>query len=216
MTVSCHPAKPLLDVLREEDVGLTGSKECCGKGECGSCSVILDKEVICSCLILAGQVEGDGTGYGRGDWQYGEDGSDPRVGTLTIRCPGQYAYRDRMQIARALAWNPERIRVISSPIGGAFGGKDEITVQIYLALLALHTGGRPVKIHYKREESVIAGIKRHPFKVYMKTAAKKDGTIIANQVRAVADTGAYASLGGAVISLAIEHSSGSGGYGSNP
>lgn len=129
-------------------------------------------------------------------------------GFITIRCPGQYAHRDRMQIARAIAYNPERIRVISSPIGGAFGGKDEITVQIYLALLAMHTNGRPVKIHLSREESVIAGIKRHPFKVQMKTAAKKDGTLIANEVRAVADTGAYASLGGAVIALAIEHSCG--------
>lgn len=129
-------------------------------------------------------------------------------GFITIRCPGQYAYRDRMQIARALAYNPELIRVISSPIGGAFGGKDEITVQIYLALLAMHTSGRPVKIHLSREESVIAGIKRHPFKVYMKTAAKKDGTLLANEVRAVADTGAYASLGGAVIALAIEHACG--------
>ncbi|WP_057764607.1 xanthine dehydrogenase family protein molybdopterin-binding subunit [Cytobacillus praedii] len=129
-------------------------------------------------------------------------------GFITIRCPGQYAYRDRMQIARALAYNPERIRVISSPIGGAFGGKDEITVQIYLALLAMHTNGRPVKIHLSREESVIAGIKRHPFKVRMRTAAKKDGTLLANEVRAVADTGAYASLGGAVIALAIEHSCG--------
>lgn len=126
-------------------------------------------------------------------------------GLLTIRCPGQYAYRDRLQIARALALNPARIRVISNPIGGAFGGKDEITVQIYLALLALHTNGRPVKIHLSREESVIAGIKRHPFKVQMKTAVDKDGILIANQVRAVADTGAYASLGGAVIALAIEH-----------
>ncbi|KON88597.1 oxidoreductase [Sporosarcina globispora] len=129
-------------------------------------------------------------------------------GFLTIRCPGQYAYRDRMQIARSLAYNAERIRVISSPIGGAFGGKDEITVQIYLALLALHTNGRPVKIHLSREESVIAGIKRHPFKVCMKTAAKKDGTLLANQVKAIGDTGAYASLGGAVIALAIEHSCG--------
>ncbi|WP_313800312.1 molybdopterin cofactor-binding domain-containing protein [Cytobacillus sp.] len=129
-------------------------------------------------------------------------------GLITIRCPGQYAYRDRMQIARALAYNPERIRVISSPIGGAFGGKDEITVQIYLALLAMNTNGRPVKIHLSREESVIAGIKRHPFKVQMRTAAKNDGTLLANEVRAVADTGAYASLGGAVIALAIEHSCG--------
>lgn len=129
-------------------------------------------------------------------------------GYITIYCPGQYAHRDRMQIARALAYNPERIRVVSSPVGGAFGGKDEITVQIYLALLAMNTNGRPVKIHLSREESVIAGMKRHPFKVHMKTAAKKDGTLLANEVRAVADTGAYASLGGAVIALSIEHSCG--------
>lgn len=129
-------------------------------------------------------------------------------GSLTIQCPAQYGHRDKLQLARALALNPERIHVYSSPNGGGFGGKDEITVQIYLALLAMNTGGRPVKIHLSREESVIAGIKRHPFKVTVKTGAKKDGTLVANQVRAVADTGAYASLGGAVIALAIEHASG--------
>lgn len=129
-------------------------------------------------------------------------------GSLTIECPAQYGHRDKLQIARALALNPERIKVYSSPNGGGFGGKDEITVQIYLALLAMNTGGRPVKIHLSREESVVAGIKRHPFKVTVKTGMKKDGTIIANKVRAVADTGAYASLGGAVIALAIEHASG--------
>ncbi|SHF92622.1 xanthine dehydrogenase family protein molybdopterin-binding subunit [Ornithinibacillus halophilus] len=129
-------------------------------------------------------------------------------GSLVIECPGQYGHRDKLQIARALALNPERIHVYSSPNGGGFGGKDEITVQIYLALLAMNTGGRPVKIHLSREESVIAGIKRHPFKVTVKTGAKKDGTLVANKVRAVADTGAYASLGGAVIALAIEHASG--------
>jgi xanthine dehydrogenase D subunit len=129
-------------------------------------------------------------------------------GTLCIYCPGQYSFRDRLQVARALALNPDRIRVVSSPVGGGFGGKDEITVQIYLALLAFHTNGRPVKIHLKREESVQAGIKRHPFKVEVKTAVKNDGTIIGHKVRAVADTGAYASLGDAVIALAIEHACG--------
>lgn len=129
-------------------------------------------------------------------------------GSLTIQCPSQYGHRDKLQIARALALNPERIHVYSSPNGGGFGGKDEITVQIYLALLAMNTGGRPVKIHLSLEESVIAGMKRHPFKVTVKTGAKRDGTIVANKVRAVADTGAYASLGGAVTALAIEHASG--------
>jgi carbon-monoxide dehydrogenase small subunit len=55
--ITCPPAKTLLDVLRE-DLGLTASKECCGKGECGSCSVLINNEVACSCLVLAGQAEG--------------------------------------------------------------------------------------------------------------------------------------------------------------
>jgi aerobic carbon-monoxide dehydrogenase small subunit len=55
-SVTCPPAKTLLDVLRD-DLQLTASKECCGKGECGSCSVLLNGEVTCSCLILVGQVE---------------------------------------------------------------------------------------------------------------------------------------------------------------
>lgn len=58
VSVTTFPSKPLLDVLRE-DLGLMGSKECCGKGECGSCSVILNGEVVCSCLILVGQMDGE-------------------------------------------------------------------------------------------------------------------------------------------------------------
>lgn len=58
VAVPCHPTKTLLDVMRE-DLQLTGAKECCGKGECGSCSVLLQDEVVCSCLVLAGQVEGE-------------------------------------------------------------------------------------------------------------------------------------------------------------
>lgn len=55
-SVACPPAKSLLDVLRE-DLHLTAGKECCGKGECGSCSVLIEGEVVCSCLVLVGQIE---------------------------------------------------------------------------------------------------------------------------------------------------------------
>lgn len=58
VSVTCPPSLPLLDVLRDE-LRLTGSKECCGKGECGSCTVLLNDEAVCSCLMLAGQVENE-------------------------------------------------------------------------------------------------------------------------------------------------------------
>lgn len=128
-------------------------------------------------------------------------------GNIVLYVGGQSPYRDQMQVSRALGIRPERVRVISTPVGGAFGGKEENTVQIHLALLALKTK-RPVKMAWTREESGVAGMKRHPMIVTMKTAASKDGRLLANQARIVADTGAYASLGPTVLDVAIENSCG--------
>lgn len=125
-------------------------------------------------------------------------------GNITVWAGGQHPYRDQLQVARALGYNPKKIRIVNNPLGGAFGGKDEITVQIHLALLALHTK-RPVKLWLSREESVVSGWKRHPMAVFYKTAFKRDGTLLANEVKIYGDTGAYASLGGPVVNLAIEH-----------
>ena len=128
-------------------------------------------------------------------------------GNIVLYVGGQSPYRDQMQVSRALGIKPERVRVISTPVGGAFGGKEENTVQIHLALLALKTK-RPVKMVWTREESGVTGIKRHPMIVTMKTAADRDGRLVANQVRIVADTGAYASLGPTVLDVAVENSCG--------
>jgi carbon-monoxide dehydrogenase small subunit len=57
VTVDVPPARPLLDTLRDE-LGLTGAKECCGKGECGSCTVLLDGEPVCACLVFSAQADG--------------------------------------------------------------------------------------------------------------------------------------------------------------
>ncbi|MDI6860666.1 MAG: molybdopterin-dependent oxidoreductase [Caldisericia bacterium] len=132
---------------------------------------------------------------------------DEEEDTITVICGGQYPFRDQIQIARVLAFDPRKIRVINEPMGGGFGGKDEITTQIHLALLAYHTK-RPVKMEISREESIVFSWKRHPMILRYKTGVKKDGTLVANEVYIYADTGAYASLGGPVVNLAIEHSCG--------
>ncbi len=128
-------------------------------------------------------------------------------GRLTVYAPTQHGYKDRMQIARILGWEEEQIRVISSPIGGSFGGKDELNVQPYGSLLALKTG-RPVKLHNSRKESVRAGLKRHPMRIEMETGIDQHGRLLAHRVRIVADTGAYATLGAPVLNFATEHAMG--------
>ncbi len=128
-------------------------------------------------------------------------------GLLTVRCGGQYAFRDVTQISRALDYPEEKIRVIEPYTGGAFGGKDEVTVQILLALLALKTR-RPSKIWFSREEHFISCTHRHPVEIRMKTGAMRDGTLVAHEVWALQDGGAYASLSGPVLCLVVEHGCG--------
>jgi xanthine dehydrogenase D subunit len=125
-------------------------------------------------------------------------------GRLTVYSATQHGLMDRMQLSRILAIPQEDIRVISSPIGGSFGGKDELNVQPYGALLALRTL-RPVRLHNSRAESVRAGLKRHPMKITMKTGCDHEGIIKAHQVRIISDTGAYATLGAEVLNFATEH-----------
>jgi CO/xanthine dehydrogenase Mo-binding subunit len=128
-------------------------------------------------------------------------------GNLVLYSGGQSPYRDQMQVSRALGISPEKIRVISTPVGGAFGGKEENTVQIHIALLVMKTK-RPVKMVWTREESGVTGIKRHPMTITMKTAADRNGSLLANKVHIIADTGAYASLGPTVLDVAMENSCG--------
>ncbi|WP_078556637.1 xanthine dehydrogenase subunit D [Bacillus alkalicellulosilyticus] len=128
-------------------------------------------------------------------------------GNLTVYAATQHGYKDRMQLSRILAIPEEAIRVISSPIGGSFGGKDELNVQPYGALLALQCGN-PVKMHNSRWESVRAGLKRHPMKVTMKTGVNSEGKLVAHKVDILSDTGAYSTLGAPVLNFATEHSMG--------
>jgi CO/xanthine dehydrogenase Mo-binding subunit len=117
-------------------------------------------------------------------------------GRVTIQVAGQWAHEDQEQIAHALRLPLDRVRVIYAAIGGAFGGREDMSVQIVLALAAYRLAERglhrPVKIIWSREESIIGHHKRHAFYLKSKWGAKADGTLVAAQVEIVSDAGAYA------------------------
>jgi CO/xanthine dehydrogenase Mo-binding subunit len=111
-------------------------------------------------------------------------------GCVTVVVAGQWTWEDRQQIAHALDLAPEAVRVIYPAIGGAFGGREDMSVQIVLALAARKLQ-RPVRIVWSREESILGHCKRHPFWFHCKWGATRDGKLVAAEVRAVADGGAY-------------------------
>ncbi|KAA1174480.1 molybdopterin-dependent oxidoreductase [Marinobacter salinexigens] len=125
-------------------------------------------------------------------------------GGMTFRVGCQSGHRDVEQLADILGLETEKVTVEAMATGGAFGGKDELTIQPAAGILALKTG-RPVMIHLDRFESCLAGIKRHPVSVRMTTGCDAEGRILAHQVEAVLDTGAYASLGPAVLENFLDH-----------
>ncbi|MCL4182742.1 MAG: xanthine dehydrogenase family protein molybdopterin-binding subunit [Burkholderiaceae bacterium] len=96
-------------------------------------------------------------------------------------------------IAEAIGVPHNKVRILGALVGGGFGGKEDLTVEVYLALLARHTG-RPVRLEYSREDSFVGHGKRHPFKLTYRTGVTKDGKITALDVRAIADAGAYVYL----------------------
>jgi CO/xanthine dehydrogenase Mo-binding subunit len=124
-------------------------------------------------------------------------------GRITVVVGGQWVHEDQEQIAHSLNLDKERIRVIYPAIGGAFGGREDMSVQIILALaiLRLKEKGKykPVKIVWSREESIKGHHKRHPYKIRTKWGASKLGKITAAQVEIFADGGAYFSTSTKVL-----------------
>lgn len=128
-------------------------------------------------------------------------------GRMEIYVGSQIPYADRNQVARALGWPEERVRVVGQLMGGGFGGKEDIMGQIHTALLANVTG-RPVKLLFDRHESLLVHPKRHATQIRVKIGARKDGMLTAIETELYGDTGAYASLGEKVLTRATTHSSG--------
>jgi CO/xanthine dehydrogenase Mo-binding subunit len=128
--------------------------------------------------------------------------------TLHVVVSTQAPFRDRFEIAHALGLDPMTVRITAPYLGGGFGGKDGATVQCLLALAAMHSKGRPVKMCWSREESFQAGYTRHGGRMRYELGADGDGTLIALFCRLDLDTGAYAHLGGEVLALGLEHAAG--------
>ena len=112
------------------------------------------------------------------------------VGRITVAVAGQWTSEDQHQIAHALNLPLERVRVIYPAIGGAFGGREDVSVQIVLALAAWKLR-RPVKMVWSREESILGHCKRHPIRIHSKWGATREGKLVAAEIRVVADGGAY-------------------------
>jgi len=111
-------------------------------------------------------------------------------GRITIEAAGQWTHSDRKDIAHALGVEEEKIRVIYPAIGGAFGGREDLSVQITLALAAMKLK-RPVKTIWSRRESIIGHGKRHASIIKAKWGATKDGKLIAAEHEIIGDGGAY-------------------------
>ena len=116
-------------------------------------------------------------------------------GRVTVEVAGQWAHEDQMQIAHSLNLPIDRVRVKYPAIGGAFGGREDMSLQIVLGLAAmrLHERGidRPVRVIWSREESIIGHHKRHPAWVKTKWGATKDGRLTAVEAELILDSGAY-------------------------
>ena len=112
-------------------------------------------------------------------------------GRIEVIVAGQWMHEDQEQIAHALGLPAGQIVVRYPAVGGAFGGREDMSVQIPLALAAWKTG-RPVKTVWSREESIIGHHKRHPFVIRAKWGATRDGKIVAAQMDLTSDAGAYA------------------------
>jgi CO/xanthine dehydrogenase Mo-binding subunit len=111
-------------------------------------------------------------------------------GRVTVVVGGQWTWEDQHQIAHALDLPADQVRVIYPPTGGAFGGREDMSIQIVLALAAWKLK-RPVKIVWSREESIIGHCKRHPMWFYCKWGATRAGKLVAAEVQVLADGGAY-------------------------
>jgi CO/xanthine dehydrogenase Mo-binding subunit len=128
-------------------------------------------------------------------------------GGVDLYVSTQWLHVDRQQIAPCLALPEDKVRVYLAGVGGAFGAREDVSMQIHACMLALYTG-RPVKMSYGREESFYGHVHRHPSHIWMRTGAAADGKLSNVRIRLLVDGGAYASSSAAVIGNASTFAAG--------
>jgi xanthine dehydrogenase D subunit len=123
------------------------------------------------------------------------------AGGVDLYIATQWLHVDQGQVAASLGLPPEKVRLTLGGVGGAFGGREDLSMQIHACMLALHTG-RPVRMSYSREESFFGHVHRHPCRMRYEHGASRDGMLVYVRARIVLDGGAYASSSTAVCANA--------------
>ena len=119
-------------------------------------------------------------------------------GAVDLYVATQWLHVDQRQICQALGLPPEKVRLALSGVGGAFGGREDLSMHVHACLLALHTG-KPVKMVYNREESFYGHVHRHPATLHYEFGAQQNGKLVYARAEILLDGGAYASSTGAVV-----------------
>jgi xanthine dehydrogenase D subunit len=128
-------------------------------------------------------------------------------GGVQLQIATQWLHADRGQIASCLGLPPEKVHLSLAGVGGAFGAREDVSMQIHACLLALKTG-RPVKMLFSRDESFLGHVHRHPAHMWYRHHASRDGELLKVEARLVLDGGAYASSSTAVIANAVSFAAG--------
>ena len=128
-------------------------------------------------------------------------------GSVDLYISTQWLHSDQNQIIEALDLPEDMVRLTLAGVGGAFGGREDVSMHVHLCMLALHTG-RPVKMIYDRNESFLGHVHRHPAKIWYRHHATEDGQIVKVEGKIILDGGAYASTTSAVLANACCFSTG--------
>jgi len=126
---------------------------------------------------------------------------------IELHIATQWLHEDRKQVAACLGLADDRVRLVLGGVGGAFGAREDISLQVHACLLALRLR-RPVRMAYSRAESFLGHVHRHPAKIWMRHHATADGRLVKVEARFVLDGGAFASTSSAVLLNAITHTQG--------